>query len=67
MKKCLLCERNMIGIGNFGKSCLKKTYNFLGNYDSKTMKTELILNEKILKLCNKNNLPEEQNALLVDR
>lgn len=57
----------MIGNGNFGKCCLKKSYNFLGTYDSKTMRTEQILNEEILKLCNKNNLPEEQNALLVDR
>lgn len=67
MKKCLLCERKMLGNGNFGKSCLKKSYNFLGKYDSKTMRTEQTLNEEILKLYNKKNLQEEQNALLVDR
>ena len=39
MKKCLLCERKIIGSGNLGKSCLKKLFNFLENYDLKTMKT----------------------------
>lgn len=67
MKKCLLCERRMIGNGNFGKSCLKKSYNFLGKHDSKIMRNEQILNEEISKLCDKKSLPEEQNTLLVDR
>ena len=51
----------------FWKNCLKKSYSFLGNYDSKTMRTEQIWNAEIIKLCNKKNLPEEQNTLLVDR
>lgn len=67
MKKCILCERKMNGTNNFGKGCLKNMYHIMGIYDSKSIKNELTLNENILKLCNKKNLSEEQNALLMDR
>ena len=67
MKKCLLCEKKMNSSNNFGKGCLKNIYNIMGIYNPKNTKTEQILNEEILKLCKKKELPEKQNQLLVDR
>ncbi len=68
MKRCTLCGRELSNTKyTFGLGCLKKMCCSINISDVKNLKGEELLNKKILKLCNKKNLPTAQRQILTNR
>ncbi len=68
MKRCSLCGRKISNTRyTFGLGCLKKMCNSVNIANVKNLKGENLLDRKILKLCDKSNLPKTQRQLLTDR
>lgn len=68
MNKCSLCGKKISNTKySFGLGCLKKSCSILNIANVKNLKGETTLNNKIVKICDKNNLNKEQKELLTNR
>lgn len=69
MNKCSLCGKKMSSTKNshFGLNCLKKSCKWVNIKDVKNLKGEKELNQRVMQMFNKQNLPVKQQILLTNR